>query len=112
MQNFHFAADAAWRVLLVGLVMGAGLPAIFALGIRSLAQGAARGTPNGAPAGAHAIGATGTTATGNSAATVLGYVCFALVLAAIALGLLYIVVTGQGKELSFTHVYPTIVPKG
>jgi hypothetical protein len=35
----------------------------------------------------------------------------AVVLAGIALGLLYVVAAGQGKMLSFDHVYPTIVPK-
>ena len=40
MDNLRFAVEAAWKVLLVGLVLGAGLPAVFAVGVRSLAWGA------------------------------------------------------------------------
>ena len=39
-DNLHFAVEAAWKVLAVGLVLGAGLPAVFAVGVRSLAWGA------------------------------------------------------------------------
>lgn len=31
------ALDGAWRVLVAGLVLGAGLPILFALGVKSLA---------------------------------------------------------------------------
>jgi hypothetical protein len=37
--------------------------------------------------------------------------CFLVVLAGVALGLTYVVASGQGKMLSFDHVYPTLVPK-
>lgn len=40
MHNLGFALDGAWQVLLAGLALGAGLPVLFALGIRSLAWGA------------------------------------------------------------------------
>lgn len=33
------ALDALWQVLLVGILLGAGLPALFALGLRSLNSG-------------------------------------------------------------------------
>ncbi|MTD13340.1 hypothetical protein GIS00_05180 [Nakamurella sp. YIM 132087] len=60
-----------WKVVLVGLLLGAGLPAIFALGLRSLAGGAG---PDGAvrttPAGRIGAG-----------------VCFLVVLLAVVLGL-------------------------
>ena len=39
MHNFTFALEGAMRVLVVGLVFGAGLPAVYALGIRALAYG-------------------------------------------------------------------------
>ncbi len=41
-DNLQFAFDGAWRVLLAGLVFGAGLPVVFALGIRSLRLGSRR----------------------------------------------------------------------
>ena len=38
-----FALEGAWKVLLASLILGAGLPTLFALGIRSLAYGASCG---------------------------------------------------------------------
>lgn len=40
MNNLWFALEGAWHVLLAGLVLGAGLPAVFSLGIRALSYGA------------------------------------------------------------------------
>ena len=94
-QNLGFALSAAWRVLLAGLILGAGLPTLFALGVRSLAWGG------------------GATASGKAQplGTVLGWACFAIVLLGVALGITFIVASGFGKALSFEHIYPTIVPK-
>ena len=36
---FLKAFEALWQVLVVGIVLGAGLPALFALGIRALSTG-------------------------------------------------------------------------
>ena len=91
MNNLGFALDGAWRVLVAGLALGAGLPLLFALGIRSLAWG------GGSPA--------------RPLGTVLGYLLFAVVVLGVLLGLTFIVATGFGKALSFDHVYPTIVSK-
>jgi hypothetical protein len=89
MTNVHFALDGAWRVLLASVILGAGLPVLFALGIRSLASG------------------------GEAPATVparsLAYVLFAIVVLGVLLGLTFIVATGFGKALSFEHVFPTVV---
>lgn len=92
MQNLNFALDGAWRVLLAGLVLGAGLPVLFALGIRSLAWSASGGVAR--PAG-----------------RAIGYGLFAVVVLGVLLGITFIVATGFGKALSFDHVYPTVVPK-
>jgi hypothetical protein len=102
-HNLQFALQAAWRVLLVGLILGAGLPTLFALGVRSLAWGA------GGEAEVHADGTAGPKA--QPIGTVLGYVCFAVVLLGVALGITFIVASGFGKALSFEHIYPTIVTK-
>ncbi|MEV6930704.1 hypothetical protein AB0M46_40310 [Dactylosporangium sp. NPDC051485] len=102
-HNLSLALQAAWKVLLVGLVLGAGLPALFALGVRALAWGA------GGEAEAHADGTAGPKA--QPIGTVLGWVCFAVVLLGVALGITFIVASGFGKALSFEHVYPTIVNK-
>ena len=92
MSNLGFALDGAWRVLLAGLALGAGLPILFALGIRSIAWSTAGPTPR-------------------VSGRVAGYGLFAIVLLGIALGITFIVATGFGKALSFEHLYPTIVPK-
>lgn len=97
-DNLGFALEGAWKVLVAGLVLGAGLPVVFAFGIRSLAWGAG-GDAEVDHAAPNPIG------------KVLAVVCFAVVLAAIALGITIIVATGFGKEVSFEHLYPTLVPK-
>lgn len=99
MHNFGFAVEGAWQVLLVGLLLGAGLPAVFAVGIRAMAYG------TGGPAGVD------TSAAPHPAGRVLGFLCFAVVLLAVALGILFIVSSGLGKELSFEHIYPTLKDK-
>ena len=104
MHNLGFALEGAWKVLLASLILGAGLPALFALGIRSLAYGA------GGNAEVHAAGTAGPRP--QRIGTVAGYACFAVVLLGVALGITFIVASGLGKELSFEHVYPTVVDKG
>jgi len=102
-HNLGFALQGAWKVLLASLILGAGLPTLFGLGIRSLAFGA------GGDAEVHAQGAAGPKP--HRIGTVAGYLCFAVVLAAVVLGITFIVATGFGKMLSFEHIYPTIVDK-
>lgn len=103
MHNFGFALDGAWRVLVAGLLLGAGLPTLFAFGIRAMAYGTggaaevhAEGQPAAAP---HPLGRA------------LAYLCFAIVVIAALLGIAYIVATGFGKALSFEHIYPTLTTK-
>jgi hypothetical protein len=103
MHNLGFALDGAWRVLLAGLLLGGGLPVLFALGIRSLAWGA------GGDAEVHESGVTGPTP--RPLGTVAGYALFAVVVLGVLLGITFIVATGFGKALSFEHIYPTIVAK-
>ena len=98
---FSLFLQDAWKVLLYSLLLGAGLPVVYALGVRSLALVSSEGSSTAGVRGArHPLGVA------------LATVCFAVVLAGIAVGLLYIVAAGQGKMLSFDHVYPTMVPKG
>lgn len=98
MNNVSLALDAAWRVLLAALVLGAGMPAMFALGVRALAF--ADGDHTGrAPAVARTMG------------RVAAVLCFGVAVAAVLLGLAYLVASGSGKSLSFEHIFPTIVSK-
>lgn len=83
-HDVHLALDAIWKVLLASLVLGAGLPALFALAIRSLNSGRL--------------------VIGRAAAGVL----LLVVAYGVAAGLLFIVASGQGKDVSFGHVIPKI----
>ena len=103
MHNLGFALDGAWRVLLAGLALGAGLPILFALGIRSLAWGA----------GEAAVSQTGVTAPGGRRplGIAVGYLLFGIVVLGVLLGLAFIVASGFGYKLSFEHIIPTLVAK-
>jgi hypothetical protein len=90
-------AQAAWKVLLAGLVLGAGLPAVFAVGVRLSAAGA---------------GATANPVAGGRAGyRLLGLLCFVVVALAVAVGITIIVAAGFGKMVSFEHIFPTLVDK-
>jgi hypothetical protein len=97
-DNLQYAFDGAWRVLVASLVFGAGLPVIYALGIRSLAWGAG-GDAEVSHARAHPVG------------KVIAGACLLVVLAGVALGITIIAAAGFGKAVSFEHGYPTIVAK-
>ena len=91
--------QAAWKVLAWSLLLGAGLPVIYALGVRSLAIGSDGSDGSDAEVGRSPLGRG------------LAAVCFFVVIAGTALGLLYIIASGKGEQLSFSHGYPTFVPK-
>jgi hypothetical protein len=98
MNNLALAADGAWKVLVVSLVLGAGLPVIFALGVRARAFAAGGGT-HGEHTERHPVG------------NALFALCILVVLAGVALGITIVVASGFGKAVSFEHIYPTIVSK-
>jgi hypothetical protein len=103
MHNLGFALEGAWKVLLASVILGAGLPTLFALGIRSLAYGA------GGDAEVHESGVSGPKA--HPIGTVVGYTLFAIVILGALLGITFIVASGFGKALSFENIFPTIVDK-
>lgn len=79
--------SALWKVVVVGLLLGAGLPALFALGLRSFNAGLtvnADGSVSGTP---------------SAAGRAIAYVIFGVV---IAIALFGIVVIVFGKQL-FGH---------
>jgi hypothetical protein len=83
---------ALWQIVVVGLLAGAGLPAVFAVGVRVLSPAPASTGPVSGPAGSASVGSVGSvTAARKPAAVVAAAVCFALVLAGIAYGLYMIV---------------------
>ncbi|GIG20040.1 hypothetical protein Cch01nite_07640 [Cellulomonas chitinilytica] len=72
----YFDAGALLRVVVVSLLLGASIPAIFALGVRALATDA--------PSGTRPV-----------IRTVAGFACFALVVVAVLLGI-YSIVKAKG----------------
>ena len=95
-------AQAIWKVLLYGLLLGAGLPALFAGGIRAMAHGQggdAEVRGGSAPPAPHPAGRA------------VGVACFAVVVLCVALGIAIIVASGFGKAVSFEHVYPVFTDK-
>ena len=88
MEILTSALDSIWRVALVGLLLGAGLPALFAFGMRSLygqlpTEAAAHDAPVDVP----------TTGPGGRA---VAYLCFGIVIAAVLFGIAVIIF---GKQL-------------
>lgn len=98
MNNLTLALEGAWRVLVASLLLGAGLPALFGLGVRFLAIG----TGGDAEVSAEPPRPVG---------KLLAGICFAIVVAAALLGIVFIVASGFGRTVSFEHIYPTIVEK-
>ncbi len=91
-MNSWVNLDALWQIVVLGLVAGAGLPALFAVGLRVLSMPGRRVQPAGAGSGQladsdHVYG-------GNPAGIAVATVCFAIVLAAIGYGI-YLIVAGS-----------------
>jgi hypothetical protein len=103
---FTLFLDAAGQVVLAALLLGAGLPALFALGVRSFTLAGAAGS----------AGADGAITTPSRIPApmlrAIGTLCYVLVVTAVAIGLSVIIATGFGQEVSFEHIVPTFVPKG
>lgn len=80
MSQILASLDAIWRVLIIGLVLGAGLPALFALGVRQLT------VASGSPAHATAL-------------RLSAWAAFAVVALAVVAGIAGIVAHGLGVRL-------------
>jgi hypothetical protein len=84
-SNNWIDLNALWKIVVLGLICGAGLPAIFAIGLRLLSLPA------------HGAGAVAVAENdervyfGNVGGAIGAGVCFAIVLAAIGLGIYWIV---------------------
>ncbi len=84
-MNSWIDLHALWQIVVVGLLAGAGLPALFAVGLRALSL-PGHGQP---PVSADSDQVIGGSRIGMAAAVV----CFAVVLAAVGWGI-YIIVNG------------------
>ena len=101
MNTFKLLLEGAGSVLFAGLVFGAGLPVVYAIALRVLTIGA---TSYADPSGEiHS--------TPRLSSRVFSGLLIAVVVAGIIVGMMIIVATGFGKEVSFDSIYPTIVDK-
>ena len=102
---FSLFLQDIWKVLLYSLLLGAGLPVLYAVGVRASALGTVGA--DGSESAASTVAVRRRRVVGK---TIAG-LCFAVVLAGIGLGLAYIWASGHGEQLSFEHGFPTFVPK-
>jgi hypothetical protein len=84
-SNSWINLDALWKIVVLGLICGAGLPALFAIGLRLLSLPGHAATAAGASDNDEQI------YFGNVGGAIGAGICFAIVLAAIGLGIYWIV---------------------
>jgi hypothetical protein len=90
--NSWIDLTALWQIVVVGLLAGAGLPALFAIGLLALnMSGGARAKTAGADAGGDSDAIVG----GSVLGMVLAAICFLIVLAAIGWGIYAIYEAGR-----------------
>ena len=92
MNNLIIALDGAWKVLVAGLLLGAGNPALYALAVSGLAM-AQGGEASGKPA--------------NPAGKVLAGVLLFIILTLVAYGLAWLIFTSLGFKVGFNGPFPT-----
>ncbi|HEY4703089.1 MAG TPA: hypothetical protein VIH64_14435 [Streptosporangiaceae bacterium] len=95
--NWH----ALWQIVVLGLVCGAGLPALFAVGLVALNLSGNRVQTAGGGGGGGGGGATESDDSrvygGNPVGLVAACLCFAIVLGAIGYGIYLIVASSHGS---------------
>jgi hypothetical protein len=103
MNQLLAALDASWRILLAGVLLGAGLPSLFALGVRALAWG------SGGEAEEHEAGEVNKP---SLLGRVVAYLIFALVVLIVLAGIAYIAAHGLGWKIHFEGIMPVFTPPG
>lgn len=80
--------SSLWEIVVFGILLGAGLPAVFALGLRALSPRAALApvSPSGGTVPMEQVGAR---------RKAIAVVCFGVVIAAVATAIVYLIVTGH-----------------
>lgn len=102
MNTLQLLYEGASKVFVAGLVFGAGLPFLYAVALRVLTIGAT----------SYADATTGEIhSTPRISSRLFAGLLIAVVFAGIVVGMMIIVATGFGKEVSFENIYPTIVEK-
>lgn len=98
MDQLWAALNATWRILLIGLLLGAGLPALFSLGVRALSWGT--GDPDDAE-----------NFTTSWRGKIVAWLLFAFVILCVVAGLTFIVAHGMGVKITFNGIVPVFTPK-
>lgn len=98
MNMVPLALEGAWKVLAAGLVLGAGLPIIYAFAVRGMAM-------------AQGAGAIIGEQTKKPMGKLLAGLCLLVILLAVSYGISFIVATGIGKVVTFDHIVPWFVDK-
>lgn len=98
MEMVSLALQGAWKVLAAGLVLGAGLPILYAFAIRGLAM-------------AQGAGAIVGEKTAKPIGKVIWWAILLVILLAVSYGISFIVATGLGKQVTFDHIIPWFVDK-
>ena len=101
MNTLNLLFQGASKVLVAGLVFGAGLPFVYAVAMRVLTIGAT----------SYADETGDIHSTPRISSRLFAGLLIAVVVAGIVVGMMIIVATGFGKEVSLENVYPTIVDK-
>jgi hypothetical protein len=79
-----------WKTVVYGLIAGAGLPALFAVGLYAMSRG-----PRLAAAGPEGTESSDTVVGGSVIGIIVAAICFLIILAAIGWGVHYIYVAGH-----------------
>ena len=95
MEVLTHALAAIWQVLVVGLLLGAGLPALFALGMRSLSAGRRAGADGHLRTDAPPVSTLG---------KIGAIVCFGLVVLTALFGITVIVFNDRALEAA-AHLF-------
>ncbi len=101
MNTVKLLLEGAGEVLVAGLVFGAGLPVVYALALRVLTIGST--SYAGSDGDIHS--------TPRMSSRLFSGLLIAVVVAGVLLGLMIIVATGFGKEVTFDTIYPTLTDK-
>jgi Trk-type K+ transport system membrane component len=102
MDQVIAAFTDAIEVLIAGIIVGAGLPALFALGIKALAWG------TGGESEEHAEGELPKP---HPVGRVIAVILFAIVIAIVALGITYIALHGLGWKVEFDGLMPVFTKR-
>lgn len=90
-MNGWINLNALWKIVVVGLLAGAGLPAVFAIGLWATNLGRKAATVAAGTASADGAAEDRRIHGGGSVGLVVGAACFSVFLAGIATGIYYIV---------------------